>query len=347
MKLSDILNGRWIKHPAPVLCPGKQGDWDDLMADCPSIFSDEPEKYYLYYTGHSTKAHKWSIGLAESRDLFNWTKYANNPILTSAEPGSWDQRIDGATVFKHDTMYYLFYEATKSLSLGQSRIAFFIPYPMRKRLGTFKRWLNSMRQVPASQAAQHATGRCIGLASSDNKINWIKHSDNPILMPSEGNAWDSCGVLSPAVQLINGVIYMFYGGSDGQRICSGAATSKDLYQWEKFESPILIPGIEGAWDDSSVLIVSVIKLEDAYCAFYEGQDRNNNYGIGIAYSYDLLKWKKFDKNPILSKDRQGELGERLINSPHAFIEGERVFIFYGAHDFKMKGHSMVAYLTHN
>jgi len=84
---------------------------------------------------------------------------------------------------------------------------------------------------------------------------------------------------------------------------------------------VLVPGPVGNWDDSSVIIVSILKLEDAYVAFYEGQDRHNQYAVGLAFSSDGIRWKKYERNPILTKGAPGMFDERLVNSPHGFKTG--------------------------
>lgn len=342
MKLSTVLSRKWIKHPKPILYPGEIGAWDDLMVDCPDVLTDGTGRYYLFYTGHSTRTHKWAIGFAGSKDLYNLEKYNGNPILEQDDAG-WDKRIDGATVFKHDDRYYLFYEATSSFSLSKSRFASFLPYPIRKGLGGLRRWVRFFSSTLPSQAVEHAHGRAIGFAVSDDLKHWTKHMGNPVLMRSN-KGWDSCGVFSPCVQYANGLFHLFYGGSDGVRIHSGLATSNDLANWTRLEEPVLEAGPLGSWDDASLLIVSIIRLEDAYVAFYEGQDRLNNYAIGVAYSNDLRRWTKFEGNPVITKGQVGSADEKYVNSPHGFIEGERAYIFYGALDGKLRGRSMVAYL---
>lgn len=345
MRLERLLGGRWVKRGEPVLGLGDPGSWDDQMVDCPCVVSAGQGRYLLYYTGHGTRTHSWAIGCAESTDLFNWTKHELNPVLNSGPPGAWDQRVDGAAVFRHDSRYYLFYEATRSFSLGRSRAAHLLPYGLRKRLGSARRWMRSLKEVPTSQAVEHAAGRCIGLAASKDGLDWAKAPENPVLTPAGGGTWDSCGVFSPHVQHIDGTFHMFYGGSDGGKIRNGLAVSDDLKAWRRRTEPILEPGPNGSWDDSSALIVSVVRLEDAYCAFYEGQDSQNRYAIGIAYSDGLVDWKKFEKNPIITSGDKGGLDERVVNSPHGFMEGDGVFVFYGAMDSEMRGRSMVASLT--
>jgi len=341
MKLIDLQQGNWEKYSGSILSLGVSGEWDDLMTDCPSIFSDSQGKYQLFYTGHSSRSHSWAIGLAESKDFSNWKKFPGNPVLTSGDARAWDQRIDGPAVFKYQDKYYLFYEATPVVPFSQSQMSYKIPFFLRKALGGARRWWRSRQSLLLSQAVLHAQGRCIGFAESSDLYYWKKYSGNPVLRPSESD-WDSRGVFSPFVFCKDDRFFLFYGGSDGLKISSGIAVSLDLANWQRNEKPILSPGSEGSWDDASVLVVSVLKLEDAYVAFYEGQNIRNEYAIGFAYSYDFIAWSKYENNPIIKKGSLGLVDERMVNSPHAFLKEESLYIFYGSQDFKMHGHSSMA-----
>ncbi len=76
---SDGIN--WNKYANnPILNIGSSGSWDDARVKAPNILYDD-NVYKMWYTGDSsTNIHK--IGYATSYDGINWTKFANNPILT-------------------------------------------------------------------------------------------------------------------------------------------------------------------------------------------------------------------------------------------------------------------------
>lgn len=54
-----------------------------------------------------------AIGLARSRDLWQWERYPGNPILPRGAPGTWDEgALWFATVHRVKQVYYLWYEGT-------------------------------------------------------------------------------------------------------------------------------------------------------------------------------------------------------------------------------------------
>ena len=90
----------------------------------------------------------------------------------------------------------------------------------------------------------------IGLAISDDGINWVKYDDattteapfsssDPVLKVGSPGAWDSLRVWTPAVLATNGGYEMWYAGREGFTSLpqfGGYATSKDGIEWHKFIS---------------------------------------------------------------------------------------------------------------
>jgi len=343
MKLETILKGQWIKDPQPVLDIGQKGEWDDLMVDCPCVFSHQSGEYSLFYTGHNSRNHGWGIGCAKSKDLSHWIKEGGNPILQLKKADGWGSQIDGASVLCAEGKFYLFFEAMADRPVfATRRLVDILPCFLRRWGGSCKRSIERLVGDVPSQAVRHASGRAIGFMVSDDMKCWSSAGANPVFRISEAGDWDSAGVFSPCVLSIEGRYYLYYGGSDGRMIRTGLAESRDLYSWKRHQDPVLVTGHDGSWDDSSVIIVSILKLEDAYAAFYEGQDRHNQHAVGLAFSSDGIRWKKYERNPILTKGAPGMPDERLVNSPHGFQEGDHVFCFYGASNHQMEGRCMRA-----
>lgn len=118
----------WTPHP-PVLPAGPAGAWDECGNWAPDII-EKDGRYYCFYTG-SDRNNNQAIGLATSPDLFEWEKYAGNPVVV---PGPWSDIATGRDVAGRDAMafydqladrYLLYYTATMSdgracLALAQS-----------------------------------------------------------------------------------------------------------------------------------------------------------------------------------------------------------------------------------
>ena len=100
----------------PVVPAGEAGAWDEAGVWAPDIIWADG-LFHLFYTG-SNAANNQAIGLATSPDLYTWTKFPHNPVVT---PGPWSDRAVGRDVAGRDAMvlrdeararYLLYYTAT-------------------------------------------------------------------------------------------------------------------------------------------------------------------------------------------------------------------------------------------
>ncbi len=137
---------------------------------------------------------------------------------------------------------------------------------------------------------------------------WVKDNRNPVLTPTP-NGWDAGGVYLPRV-LHSGTTfrmwYLGYGaGLEGPGKI-GFAVSSDGASWEKYPTPVLLPGPQGAWDSYSVSAGSVIWNGTHYTMFYRGLGPSFEFGgVGRATSPNGINWTKYYANPILTNKSFG------------------------------------------
>jgi hypothetical protein len=88
------------------------GTWEGMVVSAPSIIKHEGT-YYMFYTGFDDRVPgKQTIGLATSKDLFNWERHSGNPIY-EAPPWA-ERRADGwidcrdAHVIKYGDEFLMF-----------------------------------------------------------------------------------------------------------------------------------------------------------------------------------------------------------------------------------------------
>jgi len=138
----------------PLLC-GCDNEWDSHI-DCTMVFrlaqeQQAPESvsenmWCMLYRG-GDKSGNYAVGLATSLDGCRWTKHRSNPVLYPTK-GEWDG-IEGRPC----------------------RI--FDPWGIIKIGNVYHLWFNS-------ETPEHC--RCIGLATSEDLVNWKKDIHNPIFM---------------------------------------------------------------------------------------------------------------------------------------------------------------------
>ena len=339
MKLADVLNGSWVCSQTPILEPGAGRAWDNWSVFTPGVFAmdvkDGGGRYGMFYIGLSRGSGSWGIGYAQSSDLYTWKKHESNPLIVYEDENDY-YGFDSPCVIKKGDLYHLFCEEKKFRKNFKTRVKYMLPVVVRNYLKRFYRRPEEGGHLPLS--VRHAEDRYFVRFVSDDLFTWNLHDREVCLEKNEYGHFDCKGLFSPQVHEFDGKYYMFYGGSDGDVTSTGLAMSGDLVSWHRSElSPVLKPGRKGGWDQNNALIVSVLKVEDGYCGFYEGEDGNSTYRIGLAYSYDLKYWEKFEANPIIQPGGRGRFSERMACSPHVFSENGEILLFYTGHGCDMRG----------
>jgi hypothetical protein len=143
-----------------------------------------------------------------------------------------------------------------------------------------------------------------------------------VLAPRGEGFWDATTCHNPFITHFNDTYYLFYmGNSNGKTNTKriGVATSKSLYgPWERSSSPILEPGIAGAWDDHCTTNPAVLLDKDGLFRLYykswntqeyldAGNARikgNRKYGLAFAKQPEG-PYTKYEHNPVVDFSKKG------------------------------------------
>jgi predicted GH43/DUF377 family glycosyl hydrolase len=313
MKLNDFVNLRWTKFKEPFLKKGKRGSWDDYAVFTPAVWLDNnSRKYYMFYTGQDYNG-SWSIGLAESSDLINWEKW-DRPLFEGCKHSIFS--IDGPALTYYNG-YHLFFESkNKKVSRHKNKYLILLSRTLKNH---FQR----------SMAVDHASERSIFHATSQSLLSWDFRSPELVIKEKD--------IFSPLIYKFNNNFFLLFSKSENRNTNVFLASSCDLKSWSVRPQAIFSHGEFGEWDQRHVAIVSILELDDGYVGFYEGEDRHNNYKIGIVYTKDFLKWSRFPDNPILETGNKGDFDEKMVCSPHAVEYDGKVYLFYSGHNRFMQG----------
>jgi predicted GH43/DUF377 family glycosyl hydrolase len=100
-----------------VLGVGEPGSWDSFSVTTPRVFAHQDAFYMVYAGDDSNIDMPRAFGLARSRDLERWERYARNPVFTVGQSGSWDDcAIWFGTVVTWEKALYLLYEGASQSS---------------------------------------------------------------------------------------------------------------------------------------------------------------------------------------------------------------------------------------
>ncbi len=326
---SDNSTGLWEMSPkTPVISSGNVDSLLDYVAASDPHVVLRDDTFFLYYTcaGISETLPdevRTRICLATSIDGITFVRYPDNPVLDLAAAGAWDSyNVETAFVLDDGEdikLYYMGYDTEDA-----------------------KAWLNGNGITLGS----------IGLAISDDGINFTRQGPDPVLEPSPGegpcrcNVWDSWAVEGPWVlRQPDGTYWMWYGGAgstdQGETEINGIglAFSGDGIKWSRyFKNPVLV-GDPGEWDEYHTIDPSVLVRDGIYNLWYHGGNQKGNswYGnfqIGHATSPDGIRWTKSPENPVLLHGGEGTWSSFGVMAPSVIeIENRLYMYFHGLDEF--------------
>ncbi len=143
----------------------------------------------------------------------------------------------------------------------------------------------------------------VGYATSPDGENWTRMTDEPIFT-GEGIEYTGVSLFVTSVVVADDGTWMLYfytidtGNFSGPGKIGRATADSPFGPFVADPAPVLLPGPEGSWDEHAVLHPSVVKTEDGYAMYYDGNRGDSaverDRQIGLAFSEDGATWTKYD-----------------------------------------------------
>jgi predicted GH43/DUF377 family glycosyl hydrolase len=252
-------------------------------------------KFKMYYTSMGFGA-RGGVSYAESIDGLNWTRPYANPLIVPSDSGSWDSKcITAGAVIKINGVFHLYYQGFKNgndpwhigLATSTDGINWVKkPNPILNAGGGWEYQL-----VPTSIVKKgnlyylYFTGRNypeykIGVATSEDGVNFTKYAGNPILSASLG--WEGIMNSSASVIAEGDSLVMVYSSKQGNKCYFGWATSVNGFNWTKNPSPIFDNFVTTLdWGRFSIDYPVLVKTDNQYRIYYGGSKANEPTKIGV------------------------------------------------------------------
>lgn len=196
----------------------------------------------------------------------------------------------------------------------------------------------------------NVSGRmAVGLATSEDGLHFIKHSNNPVLAP-EVEGFGSYTVGPGIVLQRDTAWWIYYNAQDLASFApgraAGRATSTSLNgPWVKDKLPVITSASKGEWDAGFIIPSSVLTLSDGtLMMFYTGGEDVaffDNFYVGMATSPDGIVWTKYNdplttqhpfagSDPVLMTGKNGEWDGAFLWMPNVTIHENGFRMYYSA-----------------
>jgi predicted GH43/DUF377 family glycosyl hydrolase len=241
-------------HEKPILELGGPGTFDEFGM-MPSAIIEKDQKIYLYYSGWSR-----SIGVP----------YTNYTGLAISEDGgdNFSRAFEGPVLDR--TKFELFSATSPDVYFN----------------GKWHMWYCSGTNWHKIDGKfEHSYD--IKYAHSENGYDWVQANRIAI---KQDNPFEA--LTKPTVMKMGDSFHMWYcyrgshdfrGGENAYKI--GYAISKDMMNWERKDTEAGITVSHNGWDSEMVAYPAVIKIQDNYFLFYNG----NNFGKeGVGFAKLIL-----------------------------------------------------------
>lgn len=250
-------------------------------------------KYLMYYSIPGKKLANswlgWGIGIAESKDLYNWTKVGEINPLKNADYEQKGICAPSAMVIKGKV--HLFYQTYGNAAKDAICHA------------TSTDGLNFNRN--ATNPIFRATGDWNCGRAIDAEIFKFK-----------GKFFLYFATRDPQFrQQIMGVA------------TASGNTSFNREEWTQVSNKRLLE-LEYPWEGNCTEGASIIKRNGKLYMFYAANYNNAPQQIGVAESADGISWKKCFDKPFLANGNKGEWNSSESGHPHIFDNGKTSFLFY-------------------
>jgi predicted GH43/DUF377 family glycosyl hydrolase len=245
----------WTKYGGnPVLSVGGAGSWESGNVGRPTVTYNGTE-YKMFYQGLATINPK--IGVATSNDGINWNKYPHNPVLGQGAAGKWDERgVNCPNLIYDGVSYKLWFSGVTNPH--NSKIGYASSFdgllwtkyqfnPLITELLTPIAGAANLHVIPSGNQYfgwynyDYGTYGEIRHAYSNDEVNWVKSTANPVLKKGPTSAWDSDSVQSPFIMFKDKQYYLYYTGVKSSVAQIGLAKSKFIQNGLLTSKSIPIP----------------------------------------------------------------------------------------------------------
>ena len=283
----------------------KKGSFDSHAVDGPFLFFHKG-KYWMTYLGWDGEGYQ--TGLASSDDLMSWNK--EGIMLGRGPRGTMTE-----------------YNAALTSILRENELHG--PASLKRVKG---RYIGTYHAYP--EPGYESGPAVIGLCFSKDLRFW--EVGEPVLEPDESWSWESGGLYKSWLMEDGGSYYLFYNAKNKREKSTpwieetGVAISTDLETWHRHsDNPLLTVGLQGEFDDKFASDPCVLRHDGSWVMFYHGNCTDGHARDGVAFSEDLIHWKK-GNSVLIDVGPAGTIDSKYAHKPGIITRDGTLYHFYCA-----------------
>ncbi len=288
-----LQNYNWVDNVSNPIINCGDNYFNYFGVAQPVVLFDEG-KYKMWYYGDEGSARKYVL-YAESLDGIQWTEHPS-PVLSPGPQGSWDSwAVHPGSIIKENGVYKMYYSGWADqygpwyIGLATSVDGISWNKKPAPILSSASGWETQIASCfilkKEDKYFLYYTGRNmpqykIGLAISEDGINFTRYSGNPIL--ENEFPWENSGVLYPTIFKENNIYKMIYMDAQGRGF--GFAYSSDGITWNKDpQNPFFKRNnTTNGWGNANIAYPSVVKVNNDFRIYYSAFSYyDQRYKIGF------------------------------------------------------------------
>ncbi len=291
----------WQPRPDPVLPRGAAGEWDGVDTLNPSV-TRRGDTLFNFYSGYDGRT--WHTGLATSTDGLVWSR--KGKVLSPSLDWEAGYIAANGSAIEAGGEFLYWYQGGRVPRIGLATSSDGISWRKTPRpvLDPGPRGSWDERGVADPYVIRlggvfymfylgqdRAMRQRLGVARSDNGVEWTRLRSNPILELGEYGSFDENGLGEPAVWHANGLYWMLYTGRDRrENRRMGLASSPDGVRWTRLPAPLIAGSSD--WNSKVVCDATVDPVPEGIRVWFGGgnvarPDEQLNGQIG----YGILRWQ--------------------------------------------------------
>jgi sugar lactone lactonase YvrE/L-ascorbate metabolism protein UlaG (beta-lactamase superfamily) len=244
-------------------------------------------------------------------ELVDFVHYKGNPVFAGTDTDTWDRKIrERGYILREKDGYHLWYTGynrdrsrTEYLGYATSPDGFeWTRYPGNPIFD--KSWVEDMCIVKHGDTYYMFAEGLHDIAhmlTSKDKVHWQDHGSLEIRYTT-GQPLSPGPYGTPTIWIEGKTWYLFYERDDRG---IWLAKSTDRKVWTNVQDePVIAKGPQ-LYDQHAVALNQVIKYKDRYYGYYHATAYKpwRDWTTNVAVSKDLVHWKKYPQNPIVTGDK--------------------------------------------